>query len=59
LSKYFEMKDLGPAKQILDMSSRDRFEGILNLSREKYIEKLFSRFNLKMLKPVIHLRELT
>jgi len=53
------MKDLGPAKQILDMSSRDRFEGILNLSREKYIEKLFSRFNLKMLKPVIHLRELT
>ena len=40
------MKDLGPAKQILGMRiSRDRFEGILNLSQEKYIKKLLSRFN--------------
>jgi len=35
------MKDLGPAKQILGMRiSRDRSEGILNLSQEKYIEKI-------------------
>jgi len=46
LSKNFEMKDLSPAKQILGMRiSRDRSEGILNLSKEKYIEKLLSRFN--------------
>ena len=44
----FEMKDLSPAKQILGMRiSRDRFEGILNLSQEKYIEKLLSRFNVR------------
>jgi len=41
LSENFEMKDLGPAKQILGMRiSRDRSEGILNLSQEKYIEKI-------------------
>ena len=46
LSENFEMKDLGPAKQILGMRiSRDRSEGILNLSQEKYIENLLSRFN--------------
>jgi len=46
LSENFEMKDLGPAKQILSMRiSRDRSEGILNLSQKKYIEKLLSRFN--------------
>ena len=46
LSENFEMKDLGPAKQILGMRiSRDRSVGILNLSQEKYIEKLLSRFN--------------
>ena len=46
LLENFEMKDLGPAKQILGMRiSRDRSKGILNLSQEKYIEKLLSRFN--------------
>jgi len=46
LSENFEMKDLGPTKQILGMRiSRDRFVGILNLSQEKYIEKFLSRFN--------------
>jgi len=46
LSENFEMKDLGPAKQILGMRiSKDRSEGILNLSQEKYIEKLLSKFN--------------
>ena len=40
------MKDLSPAKKILGMRiSRDRSEGIMNLSQEKYIEKLLSKFN--------------
>ena len=48
LSENFEMKDLGPAKQILGMRiSRDRSKGILNLSQEKYIEKFLSRFNVE------------
>jgi len=35
LSENFEMKDLGPTKQILSMRiSRDRSKGILNLSQE-------------------------
>ena len=45
LSATFEMKDLGPAKQILEMKiSRDRSVGTLNLSKELYIEKVLSRF---------------
>ena len=35
LLENFEMKDLGPAKQILGMRiSKDRFEGILNYLRK-------------------------
>ena len=46
LSENFEMKDLGPVKKFLCIRiSRDRFEGILNLSQEKYIEKVLSRSN--------------
>ena len=60
LSENFEMKDLGLAKKILSMRiSRDRSKGILNLSQEKYIEKFLSMFMLEMLKPRIHLLELT
>uniref|UniRef100_A0A3Q7I421 Reverse transcriptase Ty1/copia-type domain-containing protein n=1 Tax=Solanum lycopersicum TaxID=4081 RepID=A0A3Q7I421_SOLLC len=45
LSAVFEMKDLGPAKQILRMKiSRDRYAGTLNLSHEFYIEKVLIRF---------------
>uniref|UniRef100_A0A3Q7FKW4 Reverse transcriptase Ty1/copia-type domain-containing protein n=1 Tax=Solanum lycopersicum TaxID=4081 RepID=A0A3Q7FKW4_SOLLC len=45
LSATFEMKDLGPAKQILGIKiSRDRSAGTLNLSQELYIEKVLSRF---------------
>jgi len=51
LSKIFEMKDLGSAKQILIMRiSRDRSEGIMNLYQEKYVEKLLSRFNVGNIK---------
>ena len=46
LAENFEMKDLGPAKQILGMRIfRNRSEGTLKLSQEKYIEKLLDRFN--------------
>ena len=52
LSASFEMKDLGPAKQILGMKiSRDRSAGTLNLSQELYIEKVLSRFRVNDAKP--------
>ena len=52
LSEAFEMKDLGPAKQILGMRiSRDGSAVTLNLSQELYIEKVLSRFRLMMLNP--------
>ena len=52
LSAAFEMKDLGPAKQILGMKiSRDRSAGTLNLSQELYIEKVLSRFRVNDAKP--------
>ena len=52
MSEAFEMKDLGPAKQILGMKiSRDRFAGTLNLSQELYIEKVLSRFRVNDSKP--------
>ena len=52
LSVAFEMKDLGPAKQILGMKiSRDRSTGTLNRSQELYIEKVLSRFRVNDAKP--------
>ena len=52
LSATFEMKDLGPAKQISGMKiSRDRSNGTLNLSQELYIEKVLSRFRVNDAKP--------
>ena len=52
MSNWFEMKDLGAAKQILGIRiSRDRTKGTLDLSQEKYIEKELSRFSLHDAKP--------
>ena len=52
MSEAFEMKDLGPAKQILGMKiSRDRSAGTLNLSQELYIEKVLRRFRVNDAKP--------
>ena len=52
LSAAFEMKDLGPPKQILGMKiSRDRYAGTLNLSQELYIEKVLRRFRVNDAKP--------
>ncbi|GJU84592.1 putative RNA-directed DNA polymerase [Tanacetum coccineum] len=48
LSQEFEMKDLGPAKQILGMSIiRDKTKGTLRLSQEKYKGKVLEKFNMK------------
>ncbi|GKV32108.1 hypothetical protein SLEP1_g40737 [Rubroshorea leprosula] len=53
LSKSFDMKDLGPAKQILGMAiTLDRKAGKLSLSQEKYVERMLERFNMKHAKPV-------
>lgn len=53
LSKFFAMKDLGPAKQILGMRmTRDRKNGKLWLSQERYIERVLERFNMSKSKPV-------
>jgi len=47
LSKEFEMKDLGPAKQIIGMIiSRDRFKGTLRLSQEHYVHKILDHFRI-------------
>ena len=52
LSAAFEMKVLGPAKQISGMKiSRDRSAGTLNLYQELYIEKVLSRFRVNYAKP--------
>ncbi|MFS7913141.1 putative RNA-directed DNA polymerase [Helianthus anomalus] len=47
MSKEFEMKDLGPAKQILGMSiTRSKKDGSVTLSQEKYIGKVLERFGM-------------
>ena len=51
LSKQFEMKDLGAAKQILGMRiKRDTNSRTLLLSQDKYINKVLSKFNMQNVK---------
>ena len=53
LAESFEMKDLGPTKQILGMEiTRDRKNRRLWLSQERYVERILERFNMKEAKPV-------
>ena len=53
LSKEFEMKNLGAAKQILGMRiKRDRAAHSLKLSQTEYVEKVIARFNMKNAKVV-------
>ena len=53
LFKSFDMKDLGPARQILGMQIlRDKKAKKLWLSQEKYIERVLERFNMKHAKLV-------
>ncbi|GJT73746.1 retrovirus-related pol polyprotein from transposon TNT 1-94, partial [Tanacetum coccineum] len=47
LSKFFSMKDLGPAKQIIGIwIFRDRGAKKLHISQEQYIENVLCRFNM-------------
>ena len=53
LSKSFAMKDLGSAQQILGMRiTRDRKNGKLWLSQQRYIEKVLEGFNMSNSTPV-------
>ena len=53
LSECFEMKDLGPANQILGMRIiRDRSARRLRLSQKAYIEKILEKFGMEKAKPV-------
>ena len=45
LSKEFEMKDLGAAKQILGMRITTN-NGVLKLSQEEYVKKVLRRFSI-------------
>lgn len=47
LSKMFDMKDFGAAKHILGMEiHRDRKNGKLWLSQQKYVERIFEKFSM-------------
>ena len=53
LSKSFQMKELGPASQILGIKiSWDTTNGKLWLSQESYIEKILDKLNMGKTKPV-------
>ncbi|KAL2248697.1 UNVERIFIED_CONTAM: Retrovirus-related Pol polyprotein from transposon TNT 1-94 [Sesamum indicum] len=53
LSRKFDMKDLGEARQILGMkTTRDKGIGKLWLSQSDYIEKVLCRFKMENAKPV-------
>jgi hypothetical protein len=53
LLKSFDMKDLGPAQQILGMQIiHDRKAKKVWMSQEKYVERVLERFNMKNAKPV-------
>ena len=53
MARTFDMKDLGAARQILGMEIfRDRGNGKLWLSQQKYVEKILLRFGMNNVKPV-------
>ena len=53
MARAFDMKDLGVAKQILGIEiQRDRRNGKLSFSQEKYVEKILERFGMNKVKPV-------
>ena len=53
LAKEFSMKDLDPAKKILEMRiSRVREKRLLRISLAKYVEKVLKRFNMSDAKHV-------
>eukprot|EP00253_Pinus_taeda_P020909 PITA_20909 len=53
LSRMFDMKDLGVAKHILGLEiHRDRKNGKLWLSQQKYVEKILEKFSMNNVKPI-------
>jgi hypothetical protein len=53
MARMFGMKDLGEAKKILGMEiHRDRKNGKLWLSQQKYVEKILMRFDMNNVKLV-------
>jgi hypothetical protein len=53
LVRTFDMKDLGATKQILGMEiHRDRKDGKLWLSQQKYVVKILRKFGMNNVKPV-------
>eukprot|EP00253_Pinus_taeda_P008627 PITA_08627 len=53
LSRTIDMKDLGAAKHILGMEiHRDRKNGKLWLSQQKYVEKVLEKFSMNNVKPI-------
>jgi hypothetical protein len=54
LSKNFNMKDMGEASYVIGIKiHRDRFQGILGLSQETYINKVLERFQMNDCSPSI------
>ncbi|KAJ9692948.1 hypothetical protein PVL29_011870 [Vitis rotundifolia] len=54
LSKKFDMKDMGEASYVIGIKiHRDRFQGILGLSQETYINKVLERFQMKDCSPSV------
>jgi hypothetical protein len=53
MARMFDMKDLGATKQILGMEIfRDRRNGNIWLSQQKYVEKILLRFGMNSVKQV-------
>jgi transposase InsO family protein len=54
LSKNFDMKDMGEASYVIGIKiHRDRFQGILGLSQETYINKVLKRFRMNDYPPSV------
>jgi hypothetical protein len=54
MARAYDMKDLGAARKILGMEIfRDRRNGKLWLSQQKYVEKILLRFGMNDVKPVL------
>ncbi|RVW65458.1 Retrovirus-related Pol polyprotein from transposon TNT 1-94 [Vitis vinifera] len=54
LSKNFDVKDMGGTSYVIGIKiHRDRFQGILGLSQETYINKVLERFQMKDCSPSV------
>ena len=54
LSKNFDMNDMGETSYVIGIKiHRDRFQGILSLSQETYINKVLERFQMNDCSPSV------